>query len=86
MAELEHSLKLLLLPRDEYDGRSVIMEVRSGVGGEEAALFAHSLVRMYSMYAQARRWQMELLSLSETELGACGRPCLPSTGRGPTAA
>ena len=58
-AQLEKELKLLLLPKDEYDGRSVIVEVRSGVGGEEAALFAHSLVRMYSMYAQARRWQMD---------------------------
>ena len=82
MAELEHSLKLLLLPRDEYDGRSVIMEVRSGVGGEEAALFAHSLVRMYSMYAQARRWQMELLSLSETELGGVREAVFAVNGQG----
>ena len=82
VAELEHSLKLLLLPRDEYDGRSVIMEVRSGVGGEEAALFAHSLVRMYSMYAQARRWQMELLSLSETELGGVREAVFAVNGPG----
>ncbi len=82
VAELEHSLKLLLLPRDEYDGRSVIMEVRSGVGGEEAALFAHSLVRMYSMYAQARRWQMELLSLSETELGGVREAVFAVNGQG----
>ena len=81
VAELEHSLKLLL-PRDEYDGRSVIMEVRSGVGGEEAALFAHSLVRMYSMYAQARRWQMELLSLSETELGGVREAVFAVNGQG----
>ena len=68
-AKLENSLKLLLLPKDEYDGRSVIVEIRSGVGGEEAALFARSLLRMYTMYAQSRRWQLDLLNLSETELG-----------------
>ena len=81
-AQLEKELKLLLLPKDEYDGRSVIVEVRSGVGGEEAALFAHSLVRMYSMYAQARRWQMELLSLSETELGGVREAVFAVNGPG----
>ena len=66
---LEGELKLLLLPRDPNDGKSVIMEIRGGVGGEESALFAHSLFRMYSMYAQARGWSVELLNYSETELG-----------------
>ncbi len=66
---LEGELKVLLLPRDPNDGKSVIMEIRGGVGGEESALFAHSLFRMYSMYAQARRWSVELLNYSETELG-----------------
>ena len=82
VAALEQSLKLLLLPRDEYDGRSVIVEIRSGVGGEEAALFAHSLLRMYSMYAQSRRWQLELLSLSETELGGVREAVFAVDGQG----
>ena len=66
---LEGGLKLLLLPKDPNDSKSVIMEIRGGVGGEESALFAHSLFRMYSMYAQARGWSVELLNYSETELG-----------------
>ena len=81
-AKLEHSLKLLLLPKDEYDGRSVIVEIRSGVGGEEAALFAHSLLRMYTMYAQGRRWQLELLNLSETELGGVREAVFAVNGQG----
>ncbi len=66
---LEMQLKLLLLPRDENDGRSVIMEIRAGAGGEEAALFAASLYRMYTMYADARGWKTERIGQSETELG-----------------
>ena len=66
---LEGELKLLLLPKDPNDSKGVIMEIRGGVGGEESALFAHSLFRMYSMYAQARGWSVELLNYSETELG-----------------
>ena len=69
LERLEGELKLLLLPRDPNDGKSVIMEIRGGVGGEESALFAHSLFRMYSMYAQAKLWRVELLNYSETELG-----------------
>ncbi len=69
LERLEAELRLLLLPRDPNDGKSVIMEIRGGVGGEESALFAHSLFRMYSMYAQAHRWSVELLNYSETELG-----------------
>ena len=67
--QLERQLQLLLLPRDPHDGKNVIVEIRAGVGGEEAALFAHSLYRMYSMYAEARRWKTEINSVSETELG-----------------
>ena len=69
MARLSQELKLLLLPRDEDDDRSVIIEIRGGAGGEEAALFAHSLFRMYTMYAESRGWRHELLSVNETELG-----------------
>ncbi len=66
---LSHALKLLLLPRDPNDERSVIVEIRAGVGGEEAALFAHSLHRMYTMYAERMGWQTEVANLNETELG-----------------
>ncbi len=67
--KLTEQIKILLLPRDPNDEKNVIMEIRSGAGGEEAALFAHTLFRMYSMYAESQRWKTELLSGSETELG-----------------
>jgi len=66
---LEREIKILLLPRDPNDGKNVIMEIRAGVGGEESALFAHSLTRMYTMYAEKRGWRVEINSASETELG-----------------
>ena len=66
---LENQLKLLLLPRDPNDDKSVIVELRAGVGGEESALFAHSLFRMYSMYAESKGWSVEVMSANETELG-----------------
>ena len=66
---LEQELRILLLPRDPNDDKNVIVEIRAGVGGEEAALFAHSLYRMYSMYAEGCRWKTEVNSVSETELG-----------------
>ena len=66
---LEQELKVLLLPRDPNDQRNVIMELRGGVGGEEGALFAHSLLRMYTMYAQTKGWKMDVVSMNETELG-----------------
>ena len=66
---LEREIKVLLLPKDPNDGKNVIMEIRAGVGGEESALFAHSLTRMYTMYAEKRGWQVEVNSASETELG-----------------
>ncbi len=69
LPQLEQELKLLLLPKDPNDDKNIILELRAGVGGEESALFAHSLFRMYSMYAEKRGWQLELTSLSETELG-----------------
>lgn len=69
MQRLEEELQILLLPKDPNDNKSVIVEIRAGVGGEEAALFAHSLYRMYSMYADDRRWRCEVASLNETELG-----------------
>ena len=69
LPRLERELQILLLPRDPNDGKNVIVEIRAGVGGEEAALFAHSLFRMYAMYAESKRWHTEVDSSSETELG-----------------
>ena len=62
-------LKILLLPKDPNDDKNVIVEIRSGAGGEEAALFAGSLYRMYTMYAESKRWKVELINANETELG-----------------
>ena len=67
--DLEQELKLLLLPRDPNDDKSVVVEIRGGVGGEESALFAHSLFRMYNLYAAQRGWSVQLLNYTETELG-----------------
>lgn len=66
---LEERLRLLLLPKDPNDARNVILELRGGVGGEEGALFAGTLLRMYTMYAQRRGWRLETISMNETELG-----------------
>ena len=66
---LEEELKILLLPGDPNDSKNVIVEIRAGVGGEESALFGHSLHRMYTMYAEAKGWHVEVVSLNETELG-----------------
>ncbi|MDD2992638.1 MAG: peptide chain release factor 1 [Pygmaiobacter sp.] len=62
-------LRILMLPRDENDDKNIIMEIRGGTGGEEAALFAHSLYRMYTMYAEAQGWSIEVNNVNETELG-----------------
>ena len=69
LARLEEQLKLLLLPKDPNDEKNVIVEIRGGAGGEEAALFAANLYRMYSMYAEKKGWKTELVNLNETELG-----------------
>ena len=66
---LGEELKILLLPKDPNDDKNVIIEIRGGAGGEEASLFAGSLFRMYTMYAEARRWKTEILNANETELG-----------------
>ena len=69
LEQLEQRLKILLLPRDPNDDKSVIVEIRGGVGGEESALFAHSLFRMYTMYAESKGYRVQLLNYNETELG-----------------
>ena len=82
LAALEEELKLLLLPRDPDDDRNVIMEIRAGAGGDEAALFAHSLYRMYAMFAERNGWKLELTNLSETELGGVKEVCFRVEGAG----
>ena len=69
VATITEELKILLLPKDPNDDRNVIIEIRGGVGGEEAALFAHSLFRMYSMYSESKRWKIDVMNINETELG-----------------
>ncbi len=67
--QTEHEIQILLLPKDEADDRNVILEVRAGTGGEEAALFGAELFRMYERYASLKHWKFEVLSLNETGLG-----------------
>ena len=69
LKDLEHSLKIMLLPKDPNDEKNVIMEIRAGTGGEEAALFAADLFRMYTRYAEKQGWKVEVLSANETGLG-----------------
>jgi peptide chain release factor 1 len=69
MERIEQEIKILLLPSDPNDAKNVIIEIRGGAGGEEAALFANSLYRMYSMYADSKRWKTEVANINETELG-----------------
>ncbi len=69
LEKLESDLQILLLPRDPDDGRSVFLEIRAGTGGDESALFAGDLLRMYSRYAENNRWRVELMSASDSEVG-----------------
>ena len=79
---LSEELKFLLLPRDPNDDKNVILEIRGGVGGEEGALFAADLLRMYTMYAERRGWQLEIASCNETELGGIKEVSLTVEGEG----
>ncbi len=80
--ELHDKLQILLLPKDPNDDKSVIVEIRGGVGGEESALFAHSLFRMYAMYAAKMGWKLELMNYNETELGGVKEADFVIEGRG----
>jgi len=82
MEQLHDQLRILLLPKDPNDEKSVIVEIRGGVGGEESALFAHSLFRMYSMYAAQKGWHIELLNYNDTELGGIKEADFIVVGRG----
>ena len=81
-ATLTEELKILLLPKDPNDDKNVIIEIRAGAGGEEAALFANSLFRMYSMYSESRGWKPEVLSVSDTGLGGIKEISFMITGEG----
>ena len=82
MDALKEKLKRLLLPKDPNDDRNVIIEIRGGAGGEEASLFAGSLYRMYTMYAEAHGWKQELLSANPTELGGFKEVSFSIVGEG----
>lgn len=82
LAEMDEELKVLLLPKDQNDDNNVIIEIRAGAGGEEAALFAYNLYRMYSMYADLRHWQVEVMDINETELGGIKEISFTIKGKG----
>ena len=82
LADLEARLKILMLPKDAADERSAILEVRAGTGGDEAALFAADLFRMYQRYAEKRGWKVEIISISENDLGGYKEIVASITGAG----
>lgn len=82
LEELAQELKILLLPKDPNDERNVMLEIRAGAGGEEAALFAAELYRMYVHYAESRRWKVEMISLSEAGLGGFKEVVAQISGKG----
>lgn len=79
---IEDELKILLLPKDSADDNNVIIEIRGGAGGEEAALFAYNLYRMYTMYADLKRWQTEVLDINETGIGGIKEVSFMIKGKG----
>jgi peptide chain release factor 1 len=79
---LETELKLMLLPSDPRDSKNVILEIRAGTGGEEAALFASALLRMYSKYAESKRWKVDIISLNATGLGGVKEVVASIQGKG----
>jgi peptide chain release factor 1 len=82
LPELERQMRLLLLPKDEADDKNAILEIRAGTGGDEAALFAGDLLRMYQRYADLKQWRCEILSLSESDLGGIKEAVAEFTGQG----
>ncbi len=80
--ELEHQIKITLLPKDSADEKNAIIEVRAGTGGEEAALFAYKLFHMYQRYAEKRKWKFEILSIADTGLGGYKEASAIIAGRG----
>ncbi len=82
LPKIEEELKILLIPKDPDDDRNIICEIRGGAGGEEAALFAGTLFRMYSMYAEKKHWKLEILNENETGLGGYKEISFMITGKG----
>ena len=82
LPKIEEELKLLLVPKDPNDDKNVIVEIRGGAGGEESSLFAGDLFRMYSMYAEKKRWKLEVVNLNETELGGIKEATFMISGKG----
>lgn len=82
MAVLTDELRILLLPKDPNDDRNVIVEIRGGAGGDEAALFANSLYRMYTMYAETKRYKIDIINMNETELGGIKEVSFSVSGEG----
>ena len=82
LPKLEEEIKILLIPKDKDDDKNVICEIRAGAGGEEAALFAGTLFRMYSMYAEKKHWKLEILNENETGLGGYKEISFMITGKG----
>ena len=82
IVQLEEKLKVLLLPKDPNDEKNVIIEIRGGAGGEEAALFAADLFRMYTMYAERKRWKIEILNMNETGIGGIKEVSFLLSGKG----
>ena len=80
--KLEEELKMLLIPKDKDDDKNIICEIRAGAGGEEAALFAGTLFRMYNMYSERKHWKLEVLNENETELGGYKEISFMITGKG----
>lgn len=82
LENVSQELKILLLPKDPNDDKNVIVEIRGGTGGDEAALFAADLMRMYTMYAEANRWKIDILNSSPTDIGGYKEVCFSVEGQG----
>ena len=82
LKDVSAELKILLLPKDPNDEKNVIIEIRGGTGGEEAALFAADLMRMYSMYSETQRWKIDILNSSPTDIGGYKEVCFSVEGHG----
>ena len=82
LPDLERDVQVMLLPKDEADERNGILEIRAGTGGDEAALFAAELLRMYERYAAARGWRFELMEMNDTGIGGCKEAIAAISGRG----
>ena len=82
LPKIEEELKMLLVPKDKDDDKNIICEIRAGAGGDEAALFAGTLFRMYSMYAERKHWKLDILNENETELGGYKEISFMITGKG----